>query len=165
MNYSFLKRFRNLIPIVCLALILSGCCTKNSDGTETCSVTLSALSCNNTVTGYLLFTNGVTPTSGADLVVQWSTDSFVTVTNPGVIINNSQGFVVIPFSFSASYTCGTVPNIQIRTFQSPSSSDVWVTGSPVGRYDGTSNGHAAYTTILASSASNLFIYVDGTGAQ
>jgi hypothetical protein len=154
----------SLLALVCvLALGFSSCCKKNADGSETCSVTLDG--CQNSVTGYALFSNSMAQTTGADIVFQWSTDSFATVNHVGTTIKNGQGLILIPYTFDVTYTCGSIPSIQLRAFESTDHSDSFVSGNINGRFDGTSTGNAAYTTEASTDLTNAVIYLDGNGAQ
>ena len=146
-----------------LAALLSSCCSKNNDGSLSCGFTLDQ--CSSVVSGYVLYANGTRPTQNADVVIEWSTDSFATVTHSGQTVNNAQGFVAVPFSFDATYSCTSVPSFQVRALESPDHTGVWKTGNVVGRCDGTSTGNATYTAIAPSNAASLVIFFDGAGTQ
>jgi hypothetical protein len=150
--------------LVVYFLLLAGCsCSKDSSGIETCK-----LACNNTanVGGAVVFSNGMVIAPGADIVLQYSTDSFATVTNTGTVVNNAEGFVAVPYQFPVRYPCNTTaPTIQIRAFQSQSRTDVFVAGDVNGRFDGTDNGNATLFTIPADDAGTATIFLDNVGSQ
>ncbi len=143
-----------------IAFSLSGCCTKNPDGTETCFSNCSA-----DVSGYALFGSGTMPTAGSTVNLQWSDDEFVTHAYTGTNIHNLQGMLAVPFDFKAYYDCSKTPQIQIRAYESSLGATSWQLGDVVGRYDGTPIGNSSYLGVSASSASDLLIYMDGVGAQ
>ena len=154
---------------------LAVCCSKDPSGkTTTCSVTFAnspgptptCTPSTGNVTGYVIFSGGAPMATGADVVVQYSTDSFGSNIYTGFFANNGQGFLVMPFSFSVDY-CGSGMPVQIRAFQSTDHSLSWVSGNSVGRYDGTSNGNAAFVTATVSSStvSGVIVSMDGTVAQ
>ena len=153
----------NIIKWGVIALLCVSCCTKQPDGSQKCEYTLN--SCSNEVNGYAIFSNGASAHAGATVVVEWSDDSFASHTYSGTTVTNSQGMLVVPFHFDATYTCGSIPKIQIRAFESTDGSNVWVSGNTVGRYDGTPTSNASYRTVSATSATEILIYLDHQGAQ
>lgn len=151
-----------LLAIVALTTLLMSCsCKKNSDGSDSCTLDV----CNGVnLQGYVVFANGTSPTAGDDIVVQWSTDSFNTSINQLGVVNNSQGFPVVPFQFN--YINCSTSSVELRAFQTTAGDDTWISGDVVGRDDGTSNGNATYIIENASSPPGaITISMDGTGAQ
>ncbi len=113
--------------------------------------------------------------SSRKMVVEVSSDGFSTVSNIATV-DNFQSMVVVPYT-----VCGdTGKTLSVRAFVDQGSSGTYVTGAPSGRYDGTSDGNAAYKTInfpTASSSSkdssssdwkkdyNIDIAIDTVGGQ
>lgn len=159
-------------------LALSGCCSSNpSNNTTTCSITFqnspgpaaspTCTSTQGTVSGYVVFTGAVSITRGANVVVQWSTDSFATTTYTGAGVVNTQGMVAVPFGFNVTF-CSSIA-LQIRAFQDPNFTGTWSAGQAEGRYDGTDYGNTSFTTVNLNTSQatqgNVIIFLDGTAAQ
>jgi hypothetical protein len=161
------KTFRSLsVYALFLPLfLLAACCAKNQDGSDSCPIDSLLNQCSSQVTGYVLFGAGITPTVGYSVVIQWSTDNFATVTNSGTSLNNTQGFPSVPFDFRASYTCGSLPDMQFRAYEAPTSSFGWSLGDAVGRKDDTSTGNGTYIPVQAINAKNIQIILDNRGTQ
>jgi hypothetical protein len=165
-----MKRFVFAAMVLISGLLAQGCCSNNpSNSTTTCSVTFStACSAQGTVSGYVVFTGAVKIVKGAAIVVQYSTDNFASTSTTGTVMVNGQGMVAVPFSFQIGL-CSNM-TLQLRAFQDPNFTGTWASGDAVGRLDGTDNGNAtSWTnvplTTTSTSAGDLIIYMDGTGAQ
>lgn len=169
-----------LIGLLLASLLAAGCTCKTTQGTgpsgansTKCEIDLkTAANCvanGNNVKGHVIFGNGVTLIPGSDIIIQWSTDSFATVTNVGVTTNNAQGFVAVPFSFCID----TGKSFQLRAFQADDKTMTYHSGEATGRYDGTDTGNAAYitTNLFQNQISDwpllqgLEIVLDGSGPQ
>ncbi len=116
------------------------------------------------------------PTSSSrKMVVEVSSDGFATVSNIATV-DNFQSFVVVPYT-----VCGdTGKTLSVRAFVDQASNGTYVSGAPSGRYDGTSDGNAAYKTLNFPAAStsskdssssdwkkdyNIDIAIDTVGGQ
>jgi hypothetical protein len=100
---------------------------------------------------------------GAHLVIQWSNDSFSSSVNSAAVVENQQGFPVVPFSFPF-YFCAPNTTIQLRAFESRDGTDLWTAGDAVGRHDGTNNGNGTYSSVVVTTET-MTVFLDGTGAQ
>jgi hypothetical protein len=93
------------------------------------------------VKGHIGFTSTITPKTTSQIVVQYSTNSFTSVSD-SKNLSNEQGLVVLPYTFCAANDA----DIAIRAFQDDNGNGNWDSGEGAGRNDGTTDGNANYLT-------------------
>jgi uncharacterized protein (DUF2141 family) len=119
--------FLSLIP----ALLLAGCgnavnCVVDGDNLR----------------GRITIGDSVKINSGAQLIVEWSTNSFATVPtlSDTVAVKNVHGMPSVSYS-ACIYNDGTY---QLRAFQDVNGNGVLDAGEGSGRYDGTAEGNGSF---------------------
>ena len=95
----------------------------------------------NNVEGRIHFANGVPLESRTTILVQTSTDGFATAPEYTEHVDNLQGLISLPYDI-----CADPGSVSVRAFQDTNGNGAYDAGEPAGRRDGTSSGHAAYST-------------------
>jgi hypothetical protein len=114
--------------------------------TASCSLLAcgNALNCaisGDNLKGHVTFASGVSVQAGANLVVQYSTDSFVSVAK-STIKTNEQGLVAFPYGMCVPENT----DVQVRAFQDLNLNGTIDSGDAQGRHDGTDTGNAAFVS-------------------
>lgn len=104
----------------------------------------------NNLKGRVTFAGNVPVQTGTTVVVQWSRDSFATVSGHTTSAANVQGLLSIPYGLCVD----TDVNIQVRAFEDTNGNSSPDTGEPSGRYDQTSNGNGNFVDVLVHSTSS-----------
>jgi len=101
--------------------------------------------------GHVLFAEGVEIDSNADIVVQVSTDSFVSAPMTKSQFHNVNGLVSVPFEACIDNDTA----YQVRAFQDSNRDGVLDSGEIVGLYDDTEDGNSTLKSInIPGSADN-----------
>jgi hypothetical protein len=101
--------------------------------------------------GRILYSSNVPIQTDSPVVVEWSKDSFSTVSGRFISDKNVQGLVTVPYSLCVDNDV----DVQLRSYEDVNGDNQLTTGEYAGRYDKTDNGDGTYTNVnIPSSVSN-----------
>jgi hypothetical protein len=98
--------------------------------------------------GRLTFGSGVAVRTDANLVIQYSTDSFGSNKISGTK-TNPQGLLTVPYTF-----CVASGTYQLRAFEDLNKNGELDSGEPSGRLDGTDTGDASFVSKTITTTSS-----------